>query len=72
MIDGAGELPVELKLAPSECMLPDDGLRGDFGSDDVLGHMRAVYEEKSDEGTDAGLRGILCLCRQGCSVVWSS
>jgi hypothetical protein len=52
LIDGAGEL---IGLLPAEPT--GERLEGDLGSDDVLGQILAVYEEKSDGKLYGGLRG---------------
>ena len=54
LIDGAGEV---VGLLPAE--LAGERLEGDLGSDDVLGQILAVYEEKSEGKLYGGLRGAL-------------
>lgn len=52
MIDGEGELAGLLPTEPT-----GEELEGDLGSDDVLGQILAVYEEKSDGKLYGGLCG---------------
>jgi hypothetical protein len=54
LIDGAGEVVGLLPAEPT-----GERLEGDLGSDDVLGQILAVYEEKSDGKLYGGLRGAL-------------
>lgn len=54
LIDGAGEV---VGLFPADPT--GERFEGDLGSDELLGHIRAVYEEKSDGKLYGGLRGAL-------------
>ena len=57
LIDGAGELVGLLPTEPT-----GEQLEGDLGSDDVLGQILAVYDEKSDGKLYGGPRGIFWSC----------
>jgi hypothetical protein len=54
LIDGAGEV---VGLFPAEPT--GEKLDGDLGSDELLGQILAVYEEKSEGKLYGGLRGAL-------------
>jgi hypothetical protein len=54
LIDGAGEVVGLLLADPT-----GDRLHDDLGSDELLGQILAVYEEKSDGKLYGGLRGTL-------------